>query len=315
MRAARFHHYGGAEVIEIEEVAKPQPARREVLVRVAASSLNAGDIAGRQGKGRPVHAGKLPHIPGYDIAGVIEACGPGVTSFIPGEQVYALTGLRAGGNAEYICLHQDKLGYAPASLDLVSAASVPLAGMTALQGLYGRASLRAGQRLLVIGAAGGVGSFAVQLGKIAGCHVTAVCRDHQVAEILALGADATIDRTREDYSKLGERWDVIYDAAGHLDFAEARRALGPAGIAVATRAYPTSMLAARLQPTGQRYSFVITQSRGHDLALLARLIDAGQLRPLIDRVFPLDQIQAAHRYYEQGGIRGKVVVAVAHPLL
>lgn len=310
MKAARFHQYGDADVLQIDEVARPEPKRYQVRIRVSASSLNAGDIGGRQGNGRPVHAGRLPHIPGYDVAGTVDVCGPSVTAFVPGDTVYALTGLGAGGQAEYICLPQDRVGSAPTAISLVEAASVPLAGLTALQGLYGKASVQPGQRLLIVGAAGGVGTFAVQLGKLAGCHVTAVCRATKAADIRALGADATIDHTIEDFSQRNEHWDAIFDASGQVQFTHATRVLTPKGVMVATRPDPQSLLISKLPGSTQRYTFIITQARGHDLTLLSRLIDRGKLHPLIDRTFPLADVRAANRYYEAGTMRGKIVVTI-----
>lgn len=313
MRAVRFHRYGDPSVLRIEELAVPQPKQGEVRVRVVGSSLNSADINGRQGKGRPIHAGTLPHTPGYDIAGEIDMCGPGVSAFMVGERVYGLTGLHAGGQAEYVCIATDRIARTPTSIELTAAAAVPLAGMTALQGLRRKANVQAGQRLLVNGAAGGVGSFAVQLGKLFGCHVTAVCRTSKAAAIRELGADDVIDFSREDFAKRPQTWDVVFDAAGNRSLRDVQAVLAPGGIMVATRPTPTSFVVSALGFGMPRphFSFVITQASGQDMALLTHLIDIGQLRPLLDRTFPLDDIQAAHRYYEQGGVVGKVLVQVA----
>lgn len=313
MRAARFHQYGDPSVLQVEDVPMPMPIPKQVRVRVVASSLNAADIGGRQGIVRLIHARSLPHTPGYDIAGVVDLCGPNVSAFLPGDRVYALTGLDAGGQAEYVCIDQDRLAIAPASISLQQAGVVPLAGMTALQGLRAKANLQTGQRLLVNGATGGVGAFAVQIGKALGCRVTAVCRGSNSADVLALGADEVIDYQHEDFAKRRETWDVIFDAAGNRSLRDVQAVLAPNGAMVATRPSPVDLALGTLRFVGDRprYSFVITKASGQDLALLSRMIDTGHIRPLIDRSFALDEIADAHRYYERGGVRGKIAVQVA----
>lgn len=313
MRAVRFHEYGLPSVLRVEDVARPQPKASEVCVRVVGSSLNAADIGGRTGSVRLIHARTLPHTPGYDVAGTIEACGEAVTAFVPGEAVFAMTGLNAGGHAEYVCLAQEKVARAPERVSLAAAGTVPLAGLTALQGLRAKGHIQAGQRVLVNGATGGVGMFAVQLAKIFGCHVTAVCRGDKAADALALGADEVIDYTRDDFAKLAESWDVVFDAAGNRMLRDVQAVLNPHGVMVVTRPAAQDLVASVpfLPGTRPRYTFLITKASGHDLSLLARLIDRGELKPLIDRTFTIDQIQEAHLYYERGGARGKIAVQVA----
>jgi NADPH:quinone reductase-like Zn-dependent oxidoreductase len=312
MRAARFHKYGDPTVLKVEEVAQPVPANDELLIRVHASSLNPADLGARRGQLRLVHARHLPHIPGYDVAGEVAACGPAATAFVPGERVFALVGLAGGAQAEYVCVNQAKVARAPQHLSLADAAVVPLAGLTALQALRGKAHLQPGQRVLVNGAAGGVGSFAVQLAKVFDCHVTAVCRGTQAQMVTALGADAVIDYTHEDFAARRQSWDVVFDAAGNRTFRDIRRVLTAQGVMVTTRPSPRDLLTASLQRrgAGPRYRFLITRASGQDLALLAHLVDQGRVRPVVDRAFALDHIEDAHRYFEQGQARGKVVVQI-----
>lgn len=316
MRAIRFHTFGAPSVLRIEEVARPVPRDDEVLIRVAATSINNADLGARQGHTRLIHARRMPMIPGYDIAGEVVACGAAVTAFLPGERVFALVGLGAGGGAEYICVQQRKLARAPERISLSEAAAVPLAGLTALQGLRGKGRARAGQRVLIIGAAGGVGTFAVQLAKLLGCHVTAVCRTSSMELVAELGADQVIDYTQQDYTGGDERWDLVFDAAGAQEFESMRRVLGTHGLMVGMRASPSSMLAAvqTRWTGGPRFTFFITRANGHDLTLLSRLIDQGRLRPVVDRTFPLEQVADAHRYAESRGVRGKVVIQIAPEL-
>lgn len=312
MRAVRFHNYGDPSVLRIEEVPQPTPKADELLIRVHGSSLNMADIGGRSGQARLIHARRLPTTPGYDIAGEVVAVGATVTAFMPGERVYALTGLTAGGQAEYICVAQAKVGRAPMRISLTEAAAVPLAGLTALQALRGKAHMQAGQRVLINGATGGVGSFAVQIAKAWDCYVTAVCSGAKRDVALELGADEVIDYTQDDFTQHGQRWDIVFDAAGNRTFGEVRRTLTREGVMVASRPRPQGILPPTLGQLGigPRYTFLITKSSGPDLALLSQLIDQGKLRPVIDQTFPLDEIQAAHRYFEAGQTRGKVVVQI-----
>lgn len=313
MRAARFHRYGDPSVLQIEQLATPRPGPNELLVRVYASSLNPADLGARSGLMRLIHARHLPHVPGYDMAGVVEACGAAVTAFLPGERVYALVGLGGGAQADYVCVDQSKVAVAPERLSLSDAAAVPLGGLTALQGLRAHGRLQPGQRLLVNGASGGVGSFAVQLGKLLGCYVSAVCRGDKAAAVLALGADEVIDYSAEDFTQRPQTWNVVFDAAGNRELREVQRVLAAGGAMTTTRPSPTALLAGAVGRlgSGPRYRWFITQASGHDLALLTRLIDKHGLHPLVDRTFALEEIQAAHRYLESGEARGKVVVEVA----
>jgi 2-desacetyl-2-hydroxyethyl bacteriochlorophyllide A dehydrogenase len=313
MRAARFHTFGDPSVLRIEQVAQPRPKHDEVLIRVAATSVNGADLGARQGHTRLIHARRMPMIPGYDVAGEVVECGPRVTSFMPDERVFGLVGLAAGGSAEYICVAQRKLARVPERIRLSEAAAVPLAGLTALQGLRARGQAQAGQRVLIIGAAGGVGSFAVQLAKVLGCHVTAVCRTSKVDLVAGLGADEVIDYTKHDYTARSETWDLVFDASGVQEFDHVQGVLNNHGVMVGTRGSPKSLLAAmrtRLHG-GPRFAFFVTRASGHDLALLARLIDQGRLRTVVDRIFPLEEVADAHRYVEGGNARGKVVVQIA----
>lgn len=313
MQAARFHTYGAADVLRIETVATPQPRPDQVLIRVAASSINPADIGGRSGSMRLIHARHLPHIPGYDVVGEIVACGSAVTAFLPGERVWAMVGLGAGGQAEYVAVRQNHVALAPRRFTDTEAAAVPLAGLTALQALRRKGRVQGGERVLVTGAAGGVGSFAVQLAKLLHCHVTALGRPTHLDTLRDLGADVVGDRLDDPALLRQAPWDLILDAAALVSFATAQPLLRPRGVLATPTGRPRDFVrgwASQLRG-GPRYAFVITQASGADLGLLTRLADRGALRPLIDRVFDLTEIQAAHRYVEQGGRMGKIVIQVA----
>lgn len=312
MRAARFHAFGPPSVLRVEAAPRPPVKDDAVLIRVYASSINNADIGSRQGSLRIVHTRRLPHVPGYDVAGEVVECGPRVTAFLPGDRVFAMLGLGAGGQAEYASVAQGSVARLPRSIAFADAAATPLAGLTALQALRRKAHIRPGQRVLINGASGGVGSFAVQLAKIVGCHVTGVCRRDTFEFVAGLGADDLIDYRQDSVVDRGERWDVVLDAAGNLDFADVRRVLGPGGVMVAVAGSPRALLmAARTRfASGPRFTLFVTEASGRDLSLLAHLIDQGRLRPTVDRVFPLERIVEAHRYFEEGAPRGKVIVQI-----
>jgi NADPH:quinone reductase len=312
MRAARFHAYGPPEVLRVEEVRQPVARHDEILVRVHASSINNADIGGRQGSFRMVHARHLPHTPGYDLAGEVIGCGPDVTAFLPGDRVLAMLGLSAGGQAEYATVGQTQAARLPDAVAFPEAAAIPLAGLTALQGLRRYGNIKPGDRVLINGAAGGVGSFAVQIAKLVGCHVTATCRRERFDYVAQLGADELVDYREEHPAARGQIWDVVLDAAGNLDFETIRRSVTEVGVVVAARTTPKLMLETvrtRLV-RGPRYTFFITKASGHDLGFLASLVAQGRLRPPIDRLFSLDEIEAANRYYESGASRGKIVIQI-----
>lgn len=310
MLAVRFHEYGDASVLRLEEVPDPVPRGDEVLVRVHGSSLNPADVGSRQGRLRVVHTRGLPHTSGYDVAGEVVACGPSVTAFVPGERVYALVGVHGGGHAELARVPQSRLARAPRSLSLVEAATVPLGALTALQALRGKGRVRAGQRVLVNGASGGVGVFAVQIAKALECHVTGTASARKLEAVAHLGADEVIDYAREDFTRRPEQWDVVFDAAATSSFAAARRVLAPGGTMVTTRPDFRAMAATPLRwlTSRQRFHFLITAPRGADLALLSAWIDAGKVRPVVDRAFALEEIRAATAYFESGAATGRVAI-------
>ena len=318
MRAVRFHRHGDASVLQVDEVPDPRaPERDELLVRVDASSVNGTDLGLRRGDLRIATWGRLPCTPGFDLAGRVVACGPQVTAFAPGDRVVALLGHGGGGQAELVLLRQSRAALAPASCTPAQAAALPLAGLTALQALYGQARLRsrpAAARVLVIGASGGIGSYAVQLAKLAGAHVTGVASTGGLAHVAGLGADETVDRTTTDLRALGERWDVVLDTPGLSSLEQVRPLLVPDGVLVSTRPISLDVLRGRatLRRHGQRCTAVMTQARSQDLAQLAALVDRQDLRIPLDRTYPADRAADAHRH-AHGPAPGKVVIALGEP--
>lgn len=241
------------------------------------------------------------------------ACGPAVTGFTVGDRVMTLLGHGGGAQAELVLVPQHRVARAPACVDLQQAAAVPLAGLTALQALHGRACLHARRspRVLVVGAAGGIGAFAVQLARLAGAHVTAVADEQRAAFVSDLGADVVVDRHRQDVLALGERWDVVFDVPGALRFSAVRPVLTAAGVLVSTRPLSVDAVRGLVQREGPRVSAVATRRSPVDLAHLAHLIDTGRLRIPLDRVVGLEDVAAAYAHAASGELRGKVVIAVA----
>ena len=317
MLALRFARTGGPSVLRVDDVPAPRPpVRDELLVAVRTSSVNGTDLGLRRGELRVATAGRLPFVPGFDLAGEVLACGPQVTAFSPGDRVMALLGHGGGGAAEQVLLRQSRAARVPDGLSDEQAAALPLAGLTALQALYGVAALRGRRRparVLVLGAAGGIGAYAVQLARLAGAHVTGTARTVQQPFVRGLGVDALLDHHDQDVTTSGERWDVVLDTPGLHTLRQLRPALTDDGVVVSTR--PLSLDAVRglaprpLRAAGPRSAAVMTRARSADLAHLGVLVESGRLVVPLDAVLPLDRAADAHRRAEGDGA-GKVVIRV-----
>ncbi|WP_019482792.1 NAD(P)-dependent alcohol dehydrogenase [Arthrobacter sp. TB 23] len=322
MRAAVQHRYGPPSVIEVSDVGLPLPGQGDVLVRVGAASVHPGDyfvMTGEPYMVRLVYGLRRPRhgIPGMDLAGVVVAVGKDVTALRPGDEVFGWS--TAGALAEYACVPADNLVPVPANLSVVDAAAVATSAMTALQALRKIANVRPGQTVLVTGASGGVGSFAVQIAKAFGAEVTGVCSTRNIDLVRSLGADHVIDYTRTDFTRSENRYDVILDNVEAQPLAAVRRALTPTGTLI-----PNSgrggrwfgplgrIVKARVLSGFTRQLLLPFMSVGkrQDLLALAELLTAGQVRSVIDRTYPLDEAADALRYVGAGHTRGKVVITV-----
>jgi NADPH:quinone reductase-like Zn-dependent oxidoreductase len=323
VRAVRLRRSGDQVLPQVVDVPEPPPPRGDqLLLRVEASSVNGTDL-GMLGTGTSAALVRRVGRPGFDVAGEVLACGPQVTAFSPGDRVMALLGHSGGGLAERVVVPQEHAARVPATCSAAEAAALPLAGLTALQALYGRAALRARRspRVLVVGASGGIGSFAVQLARLAGAHVTGVAGGPRLDFVAGLGADELVDRHERDVLALGRRFDVVLDSPGLLSFGAARPLLADDGVFVSTRGVgrdaPREFLPARLRRRGPAFAAVRTSPRSADLAHLAALVDGGRLRPSVDRVFALAEAGDAYRH-AAGPATGKVVVTVSggapHPV-
>ncbi|WP_171619197.1 MULTISPECIES: NAD(P)-dependent alcohol dehydrogenase [unclassified Arthrobacter] len=322
MRAAVQHRYGPPSVIEVSNVGLPLPWRGEALVQVGAASVHPGDyfvMTGEPYMVRLVYGLRRPRhgIPGMDLAGVVAAVGKDVTALRSGDEVFGWS--TAGALAEYASVPTDNLVPVPANLSVVDAAAVATSAMTALQALRKIANVRPGQTVLVTGASGGVGSFAVQIAKAFGAEVTGVCSTRNVDLVRSLGADHVIDYTRTDFTRTGKRYDVILDNVEAQPLAAVRQALTPTGTLI-----PNSgrggrwfgplgrIVKARVLSgfTRQQLKPFMSVGKRQDLLTLAELLTAGQVRSVIDRTYPLDEAADALRYVGAGHTRGKVVITV-----
>ena len=311
MRAVLIDRYGGPEVLRLATVPRPVPTRGQVLVRTRFIGVNPKDVIVRKGKFQIATGKKFPLIVGHDIAGEVVEVGLGA-DLAKGDEVYGMINDFAGrAYAEYAAVDCQQLAKAPTSIELAVAAAVPLAAQTALQALRDDAQLKAGQTVLINGASGGVGVFAVQIAKILGGQVTAVCSHRNVDLVTELGADRVIDYTKTELVELDEHFDVIFDVFGNYRFDKLKKLLSARGTYVNT--IPSARIfkdVARSFVRRKRAKLVIVKSRRDQLDWLRQQIDAGSLRVVVDRSFPLADVAEAHRYMETKRARGKVVLAV-----
>ena len=319
MKAAVHTKYGSPDVVQITDVEKPVPKDNEVLIRVRAASVNPLDRYSMRGAPliRLIPGRSKPKDPrlGVDLAGQVEAVGKQVTQFKPGDEVF---GVGRGAFAEYACSPEDKLALKPANLSFEEAAVVTVAAITALQGLRDKGRIRPGQKVVIDGASGGVGTFAVQIAKSFGAEVTAVCSTRNVEMARSLGADYVIDYTRDDFTKSGQRYDLILGANAYHSIFDYWRALSENGIFVLAggglgRIFQSMLVGPLLSRMGSKKSrFFIANINQKDLVFLKELLETGKVVSTVDRSYPLGDAAEALRYLEEGHARGKVVVTVEH---
>ncbi len=311
MRAMVIDQYGGPEMLHAATVPRPVPTRGQVLVRTRFVGVNPKDVVVRKGKFQVATGKKFPLIVGHDIAGEVVEAGLGA-DLAEGDLVYGMINDLAGrAYAEYAAVDCQQLAKAPSSVELRVAAAVPLASQTALQALRNQARVEPGQHILINGASGGVGVFAIQIAKVLGAEVTAVCSHRNVDLVNELGADRVIDYTETELVDLDERFDAIFDVFGNYRFDKLKHLLTPRGTYVQT--IPSSRIfkdVARTFVRGKRAKLVIVKSRRKQLDWIRQQIDAGSMRVVVDRTFPLDEAPEAHRYMETKRARGKVVLEV-----
>jgi NADPH:quinone reductase-like Zn-dependent oxidoreductase len=326
MKAIVAEQYGTPDVLKFAEVDKPAPKKNEVLIKIGAASLNAFDwhmLLPDPFMVRLMGGGLLKpknRILGTDMAGQVEAIGESATQFKPGDEVYGdLARWGCGACAEYVCAPEEALAPKPNNMTFEQAAAAPMAALTALQGLRDKGHVREGQKVLVNGASGGVGTFAVQLAKFFGAEVTAVCSTGNVDKARSLGADHVIDYTKEDFTRSGRRYDLILAANGFHPLADYKRALARGGSYVMTggsmkQIFHAMLLAPWYSMTGgKKLGGITAHANRKDLVFIKELMEAGKVVPVIDRVYPLAEVPEALRYLLAGHARGKVVIRIEDP--
>ena len=323
MKAIVYEQYGPPEVLQFKELVKPAPADNEVLIKVCAASVNPLDWHFMRGDPwfiRLMIGLRKPKVTrlGVDVAGVVEAVGRNVTQFNPGDAVF---GGSRGAFAEYVCTNEDDLALKPANISFEQAASVLVAAVTALQGLRDKGHITPGQKVLVDGASGGVGTFAIQIAKSFGAEVTAVCSTRNLDRARSLGADHLIDYTREDFTRNGQSYDLILAANAYHSIFAYRRSLSRNGVCVKSGGGSASLHAMLLDSLlslmlsllgGKKICGFIAKLNKKDLLLLKDLLETGRVVPVIDRRYPLSDTAKAIRYLEEGHAQGKVVLTVEH---
>ncbi len=319
MKAIVQSNYGSADVLALTDIDKPVVGENDVLVRVFAASLNAGDVFYMRGDPFSVRlVVGLPkpknHVLGFDVSGQVEAVGKNVTQFQPGDEVFGSCGRAC---AEYVCAAEEKFVLKPVNLTHEQAAAVPTAAATALNGIRDAGKVRPGQKVLINGASGGVGTFAVQIAKSLGAEVTGVCSTSNVELVRSIGADHVIDYTQEDFTQGGQLYDLILDNVANHPLSECRRALKPdgtlipnsggAGLGYVVKAFASSIF---IRQQGRPY---VASTKPQDLVDLKELIESGQVTPVIDKSYPLGETPEAMGYLADGHARGKVVIDVEQP--
>jgi NADPH:quinone reductase-like Zn-dependent oxidoreductase len=322
MKAIVYTKYGSPDVLHLEEVAKPAPKDNEVLVKIYAAAITPGDLIVMKGAlVTRVLSGLFEpkyQIPGKEMAGRVEAVGANVTQFKPGDEVFGnlyVCGL--GAFAEYVCVSEDAIVLKPANISFEEAAAVAESAVVALQGLRDHGKIKSGQKVLINGASGGVGSFAVQIAKSYGAIVTAVCSTQNLTIARSIGADYVIDYTKEDFTQNGQHYDLILAANGYHSISDYKRALSPNGIFVMTGGSGPQLVEVMLQGpwismTGSRKmgNMMLKPNKG-DLVFMKGLLEAGKEKTVMDRCYPLSDVPAAFRYLAEGHAQGKVVITVA----
>ena len=321
MKAIVYEKYGPpSEVLQLKEVEKPTPKDNEVLVKIYAASINDGDKSIIRGKPfiARLYSGLLKPkhtIPGGDIAGQVEAVGRNVKQFQPGDEIFGDIGACGfGAFAEYASVPENALTMKPVNMTYEEAAAVPQYALVALQGLRDKGQIQPGQKVLINGASGGVGTFAVQIAKSYGAEVTGVCSTGNLDMVRSIGADHVIDYTQEDFTQNGQRYDLILDIVANRSISDYMRALSPKGSYVSVAFNPSSLfLGPLISMTGsKKVGSMLHKPNVKDLVYMKELIEAGKVVPVIDRRYPLSEIAEAFRYFEEGHPTGKVVITVEH---
>ncbi len=313
MKAVVIREYGSPEVLQYQEVEPPKIKPDQLLVKVRATCVNPVDWKIRKGMLKLITGNKFPMILGFDLSGDVVEVGSQVTRFKPGDAIYGNVGLLGGAYAELAAVPEKSVALKPTNMTYEEAASVPVAALTALQALQDLAHIQPGQTVLINGASGGVGTFAVQIAKALGAEITAVCSTKNSDLVKSLGADRVIDYTQQDFTQGTAQYDIILDAVAKQSFSSCKQVLKPYGIYINTLPTPETILQSVLTAfiPGKKAKFILETPRSQDLLYLKELIEAGKIRSVIDRTFPLQELAAAHAYSESERAVGKIAITVA----
>ncbi|MEA5470196.1 NAD(P)-dependent alcohol dehydrogenase [Spirulina sp. 06S082] len=317
VKAVILKEYGSSDVLQYVDIDKPTVAADQVLIQVCASSINPLDWKVRKGMLKVFSGSKFPLILGFDVAGIVAEIGSEVTQFKPGDAVFACTSAKFQGsaNAEYITITESLLALKPANMSYEEAASVPLAALTALQALRDKGQVKAGDRILINGASGGVGCFAVQIAKELGAKVTGVCSTKNLQLVRSLGAETVLDYTQEDFTQNSVKYDCIFDAVAKQSFPKCRQVLKPKGIYIST--LPDlggafwNVLTGLLP--GKKAKWIVLNPNAEDLNILKNWIEEDKLRAIVDRTYPLSEVANAHQYSQSERAVGKIIITVSEP--
>jgi NADPH:quinone reductase-like Zn-dependent oxidoreductase len=328
MKAIVFTEYGSPNVLKIKEMSKPTPKDNEILVKVHATPVNYGDLTARNFANSQFNMPALLYLParmsfgwnkpkinilGSELAGEVEAAGKHVTKFKTGDQVFAYLGMNMGANAEYVCISESgSVALKPTNLSYEEAVTLPYGAIMATS-LLGKANIQRGQKVLINGASGGIGSMAVQLAKYYGAEVTGICGTPRLAFVKSLGADKVIDYTKEDFTQNGETYDLIFDILGRSSFSQVRRSLTPNGIYLLASFKMKAlldMLWTSLTGSKQKVICAFANETTESLEFVKKLVEEGKVKAIVDKSFPMEQAAEAHRYVESGHKQGNVVIAI-----
>jgi NADPH:quinone reductase-like Zn-dependent oxidoreductase len=307
MKAMRIQSFGGPAVLHLQKIPVPEPLAGEILLKIRAASVNPVDYKIRLGKYPAVQADMLPYVLGRDAAGDVEICGKGVKTFVKGDSIYAFVGIERGCYAEYVIVKESEACRKPTTLDYAAAAAVPLAGITAWQGLFQHGDLKSGQRVLIHAGSGGVGHFAIQFAKAKGAYVITTVSGENVDFVRRLGTDEVIDHKKQRFENKVREVDMVFDLIGGETEDRSWGVLKKGGILVSTLTLPSQEKAKAHGVRGMRYT---AEASGSELGEIAGLIDAGKVKPTISKTFPLRDAVSALQVVEQGHTRGKVVLTV-----
>ncbi|WP_066380192.1 MULTISPECIES: NAD(P)-dependent alcohol dehydrogenase [unclassified Anabaena] len=313
MKAVVIRQYGSTEVLKYEDVEAPQIKPDQLLVKIHASSVNPIDWKIRKGMLSMMTGSKFPKILGFDLAGEVIEVGSQVTRFQAGDSIYGSTSFPGGAYAELVAVPENLVAHKPRNLSYEEAATIPLAALTALQALRDQGNIQAGQKVLINGAAGGVGMFAVQIAKVLETEVTGVCSTKNLDLVKSLGADYVIDYTQQDFTTATVKYDIIFDAVAKQTFDKSKAVLKPNGVYITTLPSPAILLQSVLTTVlpGKKAKLIFEKPNAQDLVYLKDWIEAGKIRPVIDRTYPLQELAAAHAYSESEHASGKIAIACA----